>query len=68
MRDSETTVQKLRFRNYDSENIPDSETTVQKLPRFRNYGSETTGQKLRLRNYGSETNDSDHASLHLLGF
>ena len=54
-RDSETTVQKLRFRNYDSETIPDSETTVQKLPRFRNYGSETTVQKLPFRNYGSET-------------
>ena len=54
-RDSETTVQKLRFRNYDSETIPDSETMVQKLSRFRNYGSETTLQKLRFRNYGSET-------------
>ena len=54
MRDSETTIQKL--------------SPIQKL-RFRNYpDSETTVQKLRLRNYGSETNDSDHASLHLLGF
>ena len=48
-------IQKLRFRNFDSETMPDSETTVQKLPRFRNYGSETTVQKLRFRNYGSET-------------
>ena len=36
--DSETTIQKLRFRNYW-----DSETTIQKL-RFRNYDSETIKQ------------------------
>ena len=53
-------IQKLRFRNYDSETfVPDSETiTIQKLLRFRNYDSETTAiQKLsRFRNYrDSET-------------
>ena len=55
-----TAIQKLRFRNYDSETIStDSETiAIQKLTRFRNYDSETIAiQKLsRFRNYGdSET-------------
>ena len=55
-----TAIQKLRFRNYDSETIcTDSETmAIQKLSRFRNYDSETIAiQKLsRFRNYrDSET-------------
>ena len=55
-----TAIQKLRFRNYDSETIStDSETiAIQKLTRFRNYDSETIAiQKLsRFRNYrDSET-------------
>ena len=48
-------IQKLRFRNYDSETIStDSETiAIQKLTRFRNYDSETIAiQRLsRFRNY-----------------
>ena len=50
-----TAIQKLRFRNYDSETIStDSETiAIQKLTRFRNYDSETIAiQRLsRFRNY-----------------
>ena len=70
--DSETAIQKLRFRNYFHRfrNYCDSETNALQKLRFRNYrdsetiaiqklrDSETTAiQKLsRFRNYASETN------------
>ena len=64
-----TAIQKLRFRNYDSETIStDSETiAIQKLTRFRNYrDSETIAlQKLwRFRNY----RDSETIAIQKLRF
>ena len=59
-----TAIQKLRFRNYDSETIStDSETiAIQKLTRFRNHDSETI-----FRNYrDSETTAIQKLSIQKL--